>query len=174
MAREFARLMTSIWQDDDFIRLTSGPQLTYLALISSPDLSWCGVVPLLPQRLALLSVDVTERKIRNNLAALEGSRFVVTDTTTAELAVRSYVRHDNILRQPNVVKAMVKALNRVHSPRLRGVIEAELGRAHQQNPEAKGWPTIRSEAPELFARIQGTGSSNPSANPFGNPSRKAG
>lgn len=170
MARDHARLLVSIWTDEDFTGLTSGQQLTYLSLISSPDLSWCGVLPLLPQRLALLSADATERKVRANLAALEDGRFIVTDEVTAEILVRSYVRHDNLLRQPNVVKAMVKALQKVHSDKLQRTVVAELNRAYHENPDAKGWPVIRSEQPELFTRI----SANPSPNPSGNPLRKVG
>lgn len=170
MARDHARLLVSIWTDEDFTRLTSAQQLTYLSLISSPDLSWCGVLPLLPQRLALLSSDATDRKVRANLAALEAQRFVVMDEVTAEILVRSYVRHDNLLRQPNVVKAMVKALQKVHSERLQRVVLAELNRAYHENPDAKGWPVIRSEQPELFAEV----SANPSRNPSVNPLRKVG
>lgn len=170
MARDHARLLVSIWADEDFTRLTSAQQLTYLSLISSPDLSWCGVLPLLPQRLALLSSDATERKVRANLTALEDRRFIVTDEVTAEVLVRSYVRHDNLLRQPNVVKAMVKALQRVHSDHLQEVVIGELARAFREDPDAKGWPIIRSEQPELFARV----SANPSPNPSENPLRKVG
>lgn len=57
MAREHARIYLSAWDDDDFLALSQVEQWAYWALLSSPDLSWCGVAPLLPQRLAKLSRD---------------------------------------------------------------------------------------------------------------------
>lgn len=50
MARDHARIYTSIWDDPDFLALGESEQLTYLKLVSSPDVTWCGVLPLLPQR----------------------------------------------------------------------------------------------------------------------------
>lgn len=170
MARDHARLLVSIWSDDEWIALTTVQQMTYLSLLSSPDLSWCGVAPMLPQRIVRLASDLTERKVRNALDTLEARRFLVIDQGTAEIAVRSYVRHDGILKQPNVTKALVKALQRVHSPTLSDAIRGELARELMENPDAKGWAAIRSESPELFAELQSKGRANPS----GTPLRKVG
>lgn len=142
MARRHARLLVRIWDDQDWLALTSSQQVTYLALCSSVDLSWCGVAPLLPQRLARISSDMTESKARANLAALEDTRFLVVDRNTGELCVRSYVRHDGLLDQPNVVKAMVKAYDKVHSTTIRRTIVRELQRAREEDPESKGWAVI--------------------------------
>lgn len=170
MPRDHAVIYVSIWDDDDFVSLESVQQQTYFALCSSPDLSWCGVNPLLPKRLARLAKDLTERKVRASLDALEAARFLVIDHDTAEIGVRTFVRHDRILRQPNVTKAMVKALDRVHSATIRDAIVAELRRELDENPDAKGWAAIQSCFPELFAELQEKASRNPS----GNPLRKVG
>ena len=166
MARDHARLLVSIWSDEEFVTLKVAQQMTYLSLISSPDLSWCGVAPLLPQRTARLAADLTEAKVRAALDELQGRRFLVIDDATAEIAVRSYVRHDGILKQPNVTKAMVKALLRIHSDDVAGVIRDELARELRENPDAKGWPSVRSEQPELFAELQEKASQNPSPDPL--------
>ena len=170
MARDHARLLVSIWTDDDWTVLDSCTQVTYLSLISSPDLSWCGVAPLLPKRLARHSADLSERKVRSSLARLEESKHLIIDRDTAEILVRTYVRHDGILKQPNVTKALVRALDRVHSDALREAVKVELSRLLTDEPDLKGWPTVQSIAPELFAELHAKGSRNPS----GNPLRKVG
>ena len=126
MARDHARIFLSIWDDPEWARLNSLQQWTYLALISSRDLSYCGVLPLTPVRL-LLAQDVTERKVSAALDALADKRFVIIDRETAEVCVRTYVRHDGILKMPNVVRAMNKAWAKVHSEPIREVITDELG-----------------------------------------------
>lgn len=164
MARNHARLLVSIWDDEDWLALTASQQITYAALMSSEDLSWCGVALLTPARLAGISADMTERKIRANLDALQAGpgRFLVIDEKTAEILVRSYVRHDDLLKQPNVTKAMVKSLERVRSDRIRHAVIIELGRKYKEDPDLKGWDTIRSIHPELFEEVL--------ANPSGDPS----
>lgn len=174
MARDHARLFVRIWADPDWKSLSSGQQLTFIKLVSSSDLSWCGVHPMLPVRLAQLSSDTSERKVRADLDGLAGRRFVVVDESTAEVLVRSYVRHDGLLKQPNVTKAMVKALEATHSDALRSAVREELARAFREDSEAKGWATIRSERPELFDQIKANPPVNPLPNPSVNPSRKAG
>lgn len=157
MARKHARLLLKIWEDGDFLALTSSQQITYLALLSSRDLSWCGVAPLIPRRLAKISSDMTERKAVANLDALRSARFIVIDEDTAEVAVRSYVRHDEFMGQPNVVKAMIKALEKVHSDALRSVVVDELSRYYLEEPDLNGWGTVSSMAPELFGELQENG-----------------
>lgn len=166
MAREHARLLVSIWSDPDWLALDSVQQITYLSLISSKDLSWCGVAPLLPQRIAGLATDLTERKARASLDVLSERRFLILDRQTAEIGVRSFVRHDGILKQPNVTKALVRAMDRVHSDLILDVIKGELARELAENPSAKGWPYVKSESPELFAELHRKGSANPSQKPL--------
>lgn len=174
MARDHARLLVSIWDDNEFVSLDSCTQVVYFSLISSRDLSWCGVAPLLPKRIARNFADGSDRKVTNSLSRLERGNFLVVDRDTSEVLVRSYVRHDGILKQPNVTKALVRAMDRVHSDRLLVAVKAELGRHLADEPDLKGWATIRSGWPELFAELQAKGKPNPSAIPSITPSRKAG
>lgn len=132
--RGFARIHLSIW-DGDFPDLSSADQLVYFMLLSSRDLSYCGVTPLLPKRLTLLSTDLTERKVLASLKHLAQRRYLVVDEGTAEVLVRTYVRHDGILKQPNLVRAMNKAYDKVHSEHIREAIRDELSKA-----VAEGFP----------------------------------
>lgn len=169
MARDHARLLTSIWEDEDWLALKSAHQILYLALCASPDLSWCGVLPLVPRRLADVSVDMSEAKVRVGFAVLECSRFIVTDRSTAEILVRTYVRHDGILKQPNVTKAMVRALGRVHSPVLAEAIKTELARELRADPDAAGWRMMREKFGALFADLTARPLREPIGEPFDEP-----
>lgn len=168
MARKHARLLLSIWDDADFTALAPTEQSVYFGIISSRDLSWCGVAPLLPQRMVRNATGLTERKVASALDRLSKDRFVVIDRDTAELAVRTFVRHDEIMRQPNVVKAMATALDRVHSDRLRDVILDEVARDLIENPDYAGWKTLANCFPKVMAEVQ----EKSSGNPFTNPSAK--
>ena len=173
MARRHARILVSIWDDADFVALTSAQQVVYFAVLSSKDLSWCGVNPLLPQRFSRISSDLTERKAIAAFDVLTARRFLVADYGTAEVAARTFVRHDDILAQPNVAKAMGRAIGLVRSEAIRESILTELARTLEERPDAKGWPSLRAAYPELFAEVVAKGSENPSPNPSGNPYGKA-
>lgn len=173
MARDHARIYVEIWDDPDFVALESDPQLAYLKLISHKDLSWCGVADYVPSRFTKRTRGLTERRFKAALATLRAGRFVLIDEVTAEILVRSYVRHDGLLKQPNVSKAMVKAVHRIHSDDLKYAVIDELIRAKGEDPEAKGWGGVEKEDPELYAHICLKASLNPSANPSGKDSGNA-
>ena len=126
--RQFAVLRLSIWDDPDFAGLTADQQLVYIMAISSPDLSYAGVFPLLTQRFTRIS-DLTDRRVRNALDALAQKRYLVIDRETGEVCVRTYIRHDGVLKQPNVVRAMNKAYEKVHSGLIRETIRDEVAKA---------------------------------------------
>ena len=129
MAREHARIWISIWDDPDFLSLPSAHQRMYFGLMSNEDINYAGVAPLLPGRLAAKAPDLTERKVVSAIDALAEARFLVVDKGTSEVLVRTFIRHDGILKQPNVVKAMNKAWAKVYSDAIRGAIYEELPKA---------------------------------------------
>jgi hypothetical protein len=177
MAREHARIYLTIWDDPSWTALTSVQQLVYVALASGADLSYCGVAPLVPARYQGISSDMSARKFLAAVDALEVTGFVVTDRDTLEVLVRSYVRHDGLLKMPNVTKAMVRALHKVHSPRLRDVVVNELARLYREQPNEKGWRGFADLDAEGFAEVvekasrkgSAKGSANPKANPAATP-----
>lgn len=165
MARKHARLLLSIWDNDDFTRLAPAEQTVYFGLLTSRDLSWCGVAPLLPQRLVRNSHGMTERKVTTALDRLSKGRFIVIDRSTAELAVRTFVRHDEVMRQPNVAKAMATAFAKVHSERLQEVILDEVARDFIEHPEYPGWKALANCFPKVMGKVEEKACRNPSANP---------
>lgn len=145
MSRDYAKLYVSLADDDDFLSLNSHSQWLYTWLCLSRDLSYCGVLPYLPKRFVPLASDMTERKTVAAFRELSDKRFVVIDRSTDEVLVRSYVRRDGFLRIPNVVRAMNKAFDRVHSEEIREVVYEELARALDETfPEAIPEPTAKA------------------------------
>lgn len=180
MAREHARILVTIWDDPDWLALTATEQQVYIAVLSSKDLSWCGVAPFLPQRYQHLSRDGSLARARKAFEALSNGdpsrAFLVIDHDTAEVAVRSFVRHDQLMKQPNVAIAMARSIERVHSDLIVGVIHGELGRLYYEAPDLAGWERLAIADPDLMAAVESNAYPNSSAkgsgNPSGNPSRK--
>lgn len=164
MARDHARIYVSIWSDEDFRALPVAAQHMWFTLLSQPRLSYCGVLDYLPTRLARLTARATVRSVTSAVATLEEHDFAATDTETGELLLRSFVRHDGLLSQPNVTKAMAKDYEAVLSDQLRLAIEAELIRAHKEDPDAKGWPVLEKAYPNLYSTVALKGSRKGSAN----------
>ena len=129
MARDHARIWISIWDDNDFTSLPATHQRMYLALMSNEDINYVGVAPLLPGRLAKKACDLTDRKVLASIDALADALFVIVDKDTSEVCVRTFIRHDGILKQPNIIRAMNKAFDRVHSDVIRAAIREELPKA---------------------------------------------
>lgn len=143
MAREHARLQCAIWQDADFIALPAAAQRLYMLALSSPELSYAGVVPYTPSRWSRLAPDTTAAQVRRHVALLADARFVVVDESTEEMLIRTYVRHDGILRSPNVTVAMTKAAHRIVSPVIRRAFMRELVRLHRADEDSPAWRSDR-------------------------------
>lgn len=153
MARDHARILTSIWRDPDFRDLNVDAQHTYLAIISQDALTYAGVLDYRPGRLAALSKDATARRIETAIKALERARFVVVDRETEELLARSYVRHDGVMDRVNMGKAVGRALNKIVSLPLYGAVIDELARHHRDRPNLAGWIGLDDLNPDAMARV---------------------
>src|SRR5690606_453404 len=88
VARREARLKTRIWDDQDFLDLPGPEQLAYLFLLSQPDISHNGVLPLRLKRWAK-KLKYTTGQLEKILFGLEQARFVVrSEEHTSELQSR--------------------------------------------------------------------------------------
>lgn len=128
MAREYAKLLTRIWADGDFKKLTANAQRLYFQIISQPDISMVGVVTLAEKRWAMQVADQPEANVVAALAELENHRFVVVDTNTQEVLVRSFVRSDEGWKSPTAMKGIESAARSVLSDGLKAGIRDELVR----------------------------------------------
>lgn len=125
MAR-YARIFATIWSDPDFVARTANAQRLYLLLVTQPDVSHCGVLPLTERRWARLALDTDVDSVRAALTELEANAFVIVDEHTEEVLIRSYIKHDGQWASPNGQKAIEKARSRVLSTPLAKGIDASL------------------------------------------------
>lgn len=110
MARDYARIMTAIWRDKDFLNLSAEDQRLYLLLVTQEDISAAGILALRVKRWAALASGASINEVEASLRRLEQARFVVIDWVAEELLVRSFVRWDgglnNIKRRPVIMRAV--------------------------------------------------------------------
>lgn len=147
MPRTEARIFTSIWKDGDFLSLPPTAQRLYMFLLSQPELTYCGTMPLRPARWVPKAAGLTLADVERDLKELEGSAhpsanpaepgpgpgplrspFVITDSETGELLVRSLLRRDNAWKQPNLLKQAMDASEEIESPRILLALLAEVRR----------------------------------------------
>lgn len=163
MARDHARILVRIWDDDDFCALDVGSQHMYLMLATAKRLSYCGVLDYLPSRLAGKAKGLTEAKVKTAVKTLERARFVVLDKATQEILVRSYVRYDGVLNRLNMGKAVASALDRVESEKVRQAVRVELARLSLDEPALAGWHGFKAQDPSEFEAVAGIASAMQSA-----------
>lgn len=139
MGRERATINVDIWSDDDFRNLTEPAQSLYFKLTTHAKLDYCGVTDFHPGRLAALSKELTADYVMIAAQELSETFFIVVDQDTDEVLVRSFLRHDGLLKQPRLAVSAAKAFGAVSSPKIRAVIVHELQRYKRENPELGAW-----------------------------------
>ena len=100
---KFGKLFSSIWSNEDFTDLSAHAQQLYLLLVSHPSRNFAGVLPLTLKRWASLTRDSTVETVREALLELVARNFIVVDWGTEEVLVRTFIRHDGVHRQPNLL-----------------------------------------------------------------------
>lgn len=126
MARDHGRVLVQIWSDPEWIQLSEAAQRAYILALSQPDLSYAGVLATRYKRWSGFAANSSVPKIRRAVRELEDAGFVMVDDETEEMWIRTFVKHDGILRYPNVTKAMVKAFRSIQSQGIRDAFVAEL------------------------------------------------
>lgn len=140
MAREHARIWLDINGDDDFEGLPFDAQGLYCRVILTlDDLNYCGVADWRPRRLTTKAPDLTHNRILAAAAALEAGRYCLFDLDTEEVLARSFIRRDELLRNPKMAAAVVKAYGGIASKTLRAAVVTEIRRVHDEHPEYSSW-----------------------------------
>ena len=138
MGRSYAQILLTIWNDPDFRGSSADAQWLYFVMLTHPSLSSCGVVDWRESRLAALAQDMTVQRIRNAAHELGMRRLIAVDADTEEALVRSFVRHDGILKSPNQTKKLVREHGGIASPLLLELVSRETRRAVEEDPSLKG------------------------------------
>jgi hypothetical protein len=130
MTRAYGRLYVDIWSPTSDFRLrTAGAQRLYFVLISHPMLSACGTLPLQIRKWSQLAPNTTEESVRKALDELVEHRYIVVDEHTEEALVRTYIRHDGRLDNPNQRTAVQRAMSMVESTTIVDVLVDEWNKA---------------------------------------------
>lgn len=174
MARGHGRILTSIWEDADFLALAQPEQRMYLFLISQPNLNHAGLLPLTLRRWARKAHGLTVAEVEKSLAMLETGRFTVMDEDTEELLIRTFVRNDGVWRMPNVMGAMVSDAQEISSKKLRRALLGEMDRLpldvlSDETPK-RGGPSARVQVECHLANLRELlwdPEPTPPPNPFG-------
>lgn len=124
--RDYANIITAIWRDARFRALPAAPQRTYLMLVTQPDISGAGTLPLTVRRWAQNAPDTSREDISADLKALEAAGFIYADEDTEELLVRTFVKHDKGYTNPKRKPVILSAAAAIESPKLRRVLWSEL------------------------------------------------
>lgn len=154
MARSYAPLLTSIWADRLFTALPADAQRVYLLAMSQPNVSYAGVVPFTEKRWASLAPDTTPGYIADAVNVLEDRGYVLLDDETEELWVRSFVKHNRIVEQPQLKKSLLRAVDDILSATIRTAVVASLPASLK---EQVGSPVAACPPPSLSASGSGQG-----------------
>lgn len=167
MARTHANLRIDIWGDQDWRDLSPLAQWLYELLLTHPKTNRAGVSEWKPGRLAKMANGLSAADIRSIADELVSRFFIVVDEETEEVVIRSYIKHDGLLKQPNTTTAMANDWAGLASPTIRAVIAFELQKLAQQEPNLGAWTNSRVRtilaADSLDAKTQ------PPAEPIGLP-----
>jgi hypothetical protein len=125
----YVKLHRSIWTDPDFTTLPPMAQRLYLLLISQPDITTAGVLPLTAGRWATLAPGMNAHDVRADLDRLVLGRFIVLDPGTEELWIRSYISYDSAWTNPNGRTSLDNALKQIVSPAIRGAVQGAIAGA---------------------------------------------
>lgn len=85
------------------------------------------------------SAGTSRQDIERIGAELQSERFVFYDEDTEEILIRSFTRHDGLLKQPKLTVSMVNAYGAISSNKVREVFIYELRRLHVEYPNLKAF-----------------------------------
>jgi hypothetical protein len=139
MARDRASIRLDMWADQDWREVSEGAQHLYMLLMSHPTLSYAGVADWKPGRIAAMTHGKSVEAVIADAHELRAKFFILTDLESEEVLVRSFIKHDGILKQPKLTVSMTNAYAAVASKEIREVIAFEIQKLHDRQPELNAW-----------------------------------
>ena len=144
MARDRANLRTDMISDDDYRKLTRDEQWLYASvLLIHPTLSYAGVADWRPGRLATIAAGTTAEDIRRIGQGLQEKFFIYIDEETEEVFIRTFVKHDGLLKQYRLPISMANDYAAISSQEIREFFIHELKKIYADNPDMKCWENER-------------------------------
>lgn len=168
MARDRANLRTDMWASAEWRRLSTGAQWLYMYLLTTPTLNYVGVADWRPARIAAKVADATPADIEARADELTRGRFAYVDNETEEVLIRSFLRHDGLLLNPNLWRSIGNAFADAASDKLRRIVASEIQRLRDENPQ--GLPTTKGSVNPWASPYLLTALNTPPHTPSGTPS----
>lgn len=165
--------MSRIWSDREFTALDARPQQIFMLLISYPTRNYAGVLPLTLRRWSNATADATPDNVKAALHVLAETKFILVDWNTEEVLIRTFIRNDEVYRQPNVMKSAMKDVLKVESQLLRAALRDELMKLPPHNNDENTKVTAKGlveTLPEPFPNPSETLPASPKGTPVETPS----
>ncbi|UFS59498.1 hypothetical protein [Subtercola endophyticus] len=137
--KRFSQIRSEMWLDDEWRRMTVAGQHLYLLVLTHPERSLAGLLDWRPGRIKEFAAEWTFTDVMIAAGECSDKFFLVFDQDTEEVLVRSFVRHDGILKQPRMGVAVANAFGSIGSNKLRGVLVHELMKLRSEQPDLTAW-----------------------------------
>ena len=145
MARNYARFITAIWDEDDWCALDAFDQWLYFMLSTQEDISAAGRLKMIEREWSLKSANTKESDIVSGLERLDAAQFIVADFDTFEVLIRAFVRIDGGFTNAKRRPVILRDAELFRSRRAREVLSAEFARvglppltADRRAPDVRG------------------------------------
>ena len=135
-ARDHGRLPCKIWNDKTFRALPRTAQALYAQLSSDTAVNNAGILPLQVAKWAAGCVETTEREIEDDLGALSRAGYVVVDTDTYEVLLRSHLRDDGLLKHKYIFTNALRCAEAASSDQIRKALAIELYKLNRADATA--------------------------------------
>ncbi|WP_314324196.1 hypothetical protein [Paenarthrobacter ilicis] len=139
MARDRANIRVDLWADGDWRCLSLGAQHLYQQILTHPTLNYAGVADWRPGRLAALTKDRTAADVQRDAGELAEAHFIHADPTTEEVLVRSFARHDGVIRHPRLHVTMANDFAGIASTDIKEFFAFEIQKIYQEQPKLALW-----------------------------------
>ena len=142
MARQYTQVSTSAVGDPDFRTLSKDAQWLYWQLMFSPKIDLAGIVEWRPAKMAARASGTTRADIERISVELVERRYIVIDEDTEEVLVRSFIRHDGVLKGPKTAAGLRNAIADIGSDAIRRAVCMKVLRASREDPSLRGLPYV--------------------------------
>jgi hypothetical protein len=133
-------MRVSAYDDPEIEALSIEAQWLYFkVLLPHPALSSCGVMDWRPKKLIRKASNASITKILAAAAELERARWLMFDLETEEVLLRPHVREDELLKNPKMAGAVVKAYQSVASRELQAALVTEMKHDREEHPDYSSW-----------------------------------
>lgn len=146
----YGRTPYAVWDQTDYLSLGPHAKLLDYVLRQHGGISFCGRADWRPARLTVRS-GLSVEEICAAGAELVERGFAVIDEGTEEILMRKHILWDELLRNPKMAVAVVRAYGDVASPLAKAAVVTAVRDVHAVSPEFSSWTSPVSNAGDQLA-----------------------